>query len=49
MKELLEKYDLLFNEIMELEKLLWKIPTYNFIKRNEVKNKIKLLLNQLYK
>ena len=49
MKELLEKYDLLFNEIMELEKLIWKIPTYNFIKRNEVKNKIKLLLNQLYK
>lgn len=49
MKELLEKYDLLFNEIMELEKLLWKIPTYNFIKRNEVKSKIKLLLNQLYK
>ena len=48
MKELLEKYDLLFNEIMELEKLLWKIPTYNFIKRNEVKNKNKLLLNQLY-
>jgi hypothetical protein len=49
MKELLEKYDLILGEIMELEKLLWKVPTYNFIKRNEIKNKIKLLLNQLYK
>ena len=49
MKELLEKYDLILGEIMELEKLLWKVPTYNFIKRNEIKNKIKLLLNQIYK
>ena len=49
MKELLKRYDKIFNEIMELEKQLWSLPAYNFIKRNEVKNKIKLLLNQLYK
>ena len=49
MKDLIKKYDSIFNEIMELEKLLWKVPTYNFIKRNEIKNKIKLLINQLYK
>ena len=49
MKQLIEKYDSIFNKIMELEKLLWKVPTYNFIKRNEIKQKIKVLLNQLYK
>ena len=49
MKQLIEKYDSIFNEIMELEKLLWKVPAYNFIKRNEIKQKIKVLLNQLYK
>ena len=49
MKDLIKKYDSIFNEIMELEKLLWKVPTYHFIKRNEIKNKIKLLINQLYK
>ena len=49
MKQLIEKYDSIFNEIMQLEKLLWKVPTYNFIKRNEIKQKIKVLLNQLYK
>ena len=49
MKELIKKYDSIFNEIMELEKRLWKVSTYNFIKRNEIKNKIKLLINQLHK
>lgn len=49
MRDLIKKYDSIFNEIMELEKLLWKDPTYNFIKRNEIKQKIKLLINQLYK
>ncbi len=44
MRDLIKKYDSIFNEIMGLEKLLWKVPTYNFIKRNEIKQKIKLLI-----
>lgn len=29
MKELLERYDDIFNKIMQLEKQLWNTPTYN--------------------
>ena len=49
MKELLKRYDEIFNEIMQLEKQLWSLPSYNFIKRNEIKGKIKQLINLLYK
>ena len=49
MKELLKRYEEIFNEIMEFEKQLWSLPAYNFMKRNEIKGKIKQLFNLLYK